>query len=289
MDGIRLRASYYRQYDADHDREIPAEGYAGWQSEEITISAGRTALVMMHAWDTGTREKYPGWYRAVEYLPRADRIARTVFPPLLGAVRSSPLPIFHVVGGGGGDSYYSHLPGYARAVELAGPEPPPVPAAETDPFLEELRKFKSEKAFHGSHNREDIELGFRNLGFHPCARPRGKEGVARNGHQLFALCRERGINHLVYCGFAINWCLFSSPGGMHEMTSRGFLCSTIRQAVTAVENRETARTETAREIALWRVGLGFGFVFNADDFIGALETHRAGGPGAGKRRRPGRA
>jgi hypothetical protein len=40
--------------------------------------------------------------------------------------------------------------------------------------------------------------------------------------------------------------------------------------VTAVENRETARTEAAKELALWRVAVMFGFVFDADDLIGAL-------------------
>lgn len=54
------------------------------------------------------------------------------------------------------------------------------------------------------------------------------------------------------------------------MRKHGLLCSTVRQAVTAVENRETARTELAKELALWRVALDFGFVFDADDIINAL-------------------
>ena len=46
----------------------------------------------------------------------------------------------------------------------------------------------------------------------------------------------------------------------------------ISQAVTAVENRETAREEWCKEIALWRVALAFGFVFDVDDLIAAV-TH----------------
>jgi hypothetical protein len=49
------------------------------------------------------------------------------------------------------------------------------------------------------------------------------------------------------------------------------MCSALRQAVTAVENRETAREEQGKEIALWRVALAFGFVFDVDTFVGALE------------------
>ena len=78
------------------------------------------------------------------------------------------------------------------------------------------------------------------------------------------------MSHVIYVGFAINWCLLLSPGGMAEMHRHGVMCSAIRQAVTAVENKETARAELCKEIGLWRVSTAFGFVFDVDDFLGAL-------------------
>ena len=54
------------------------------------------------------------------------------------------------------------------------------------------------------------------------------------------------------------------------MSQRGVMCSALRQAVTAVENRETARNELCKEIGLWRVALAFGFVFDVEDFVGAI-------------------
>src|ERR1700747_3388696 len=122
-----MQAWYYQQFDADVTQEVPGESYGGWKRAEI--DPGRAALVVMHAWDTGTPDQYPGWYRAVEYMPRAQEIARTVFPPLLTTVRESNFPLFHVVGGG---NYYQHLPGYRHAVELAGP-PPPTPSQRALP------------------------------------------------------------------------------------------------------------------------------------------------------------
>jgi hypothetical protein len=71
-------------------------------------------------------------------------------------------------------------------------------------------------------------------------------------------------------GFAVNWCLLMSPGGMLDMSRRGYLCSVVRQATTAVENGQTARQETCKELALWRVAVAFGFVFDATDLIEAL-------------------
>jgi len=264
---MKLWANTYQQFDADFGLDVPAEGYGGWKRAEVELPAAHTAVAVMHAWDCGTREQYPGWHRAVEYIPRSYEICRTVFPGLLSAVRASGVKLFHVVSGG---EYCKKYPGYKRAVELAGPAPPPPERIQADPGLERLRAFRSENVFTGKHNSADIQRGFKVLDFPEEARPVGEEGVAENTPQLFALCRDAGVNHLIYAGFAINWCLLLSPGGMAEMTKHGVMCSALRQAVTAVENRETARQELCKEIALWRVAVAFGFVFDVDDFVGAL-------------------
>lgn len=263
---MRLTARYYQQFDADYSRDVPAEGYGGWQTAPVELDLSRTALVLMHAWDAGSRAQFPGWYRAVEYLPRANAIASTVLPRLLSAARACGMALFHVVGGG---EYYKDCPGYRRALALAGPQPA-LPQIEPDDSLRALQRFRAARVFVGAHNEADVAAGFARLDFHPQARPAGDEGVAENDAQLFALCRERGVNHLIYAGFAINWCLLMSPGGMLDMSRRGFMCSAFHQAVTAVENRESARLELHKEEALWRVALAFGFVFDVDEFAQAV-------------------
>jgi len=50
------------------------------------------------------------------------------------------------------------------------------------------------------------------------------------------------------------------------------VCSVLRQATTAVENKESARGEQCKEYALWRVALAFGFVFDVDDFMATLSV-----------------
>src|SRR5437764_714605 len=77
---------------------------------------------------------------------------------------------------------------------------------EGDETLRRLREFRAERIFVGPHNREDVNRGFARLDFAPEAMPRDEEGIAENGQQLFALCRQHGVNHLIYAGFAINWC-----------------------------------------------------------------------------------
>lgn len=268
MTAVRLPAHYYQQFDADFRLDVPGEGYGGWKTAEIDLSLEHSAVVLMHAYSCGTREEFPGWHRAVEYIPRAYAISRTVLPPLLTAVRASPLPLFHVVGGG---HYFQPYPGFQRARDLAGPEPPRPEQIPRDPSREQLDRFRAEHVFTGPHNQPDIARGAERVDFLPEARPVGDEGIAATSNQLFALCQAAQINHLIYAGFAINWCLLLSPGGMAEMQRHGIMCSALRQAVTAVENRETAREEQSKSIALWRVALAFGFVFDVDAFVSALE------------------
>jgi len=263
---VKLPAHYYEQFDADYTLDVPAEGYGGWKTAELEIDLQHTALAVMHAWDCGTYEEYPGWYRRIEYMPRAAAICREVFPPLLSAVRASPMKLFHVVDGG---DYYSSYPGYKKAVELAGPPPEPPAPIESDPSLDRLRRFKTDL---DPHNAGDMQRGLEKLDFAREAKPVGDESIAENAHQLFAVCREYGVNHLVYAGFAINWCLLLSPGGMADMSKHGIMCSALRQAVTAVENKETARDELCKQIGLWRVALAFGYVFDVDDFVRAITS-----------------
>ncbi|MBC7287148.1 MAG: isochorismatase family protein, partial [Armatimonadetes bacterium] len=269
MRTLTVRAYYYQHFDADFSRDVPAEGYGGWKEAEIDLSLDHTAVALMHVWDTGTREEYPGWHRAVEYIPRAEQICRTVLPRLLKAVREAKFPLVHIVGGG---NYYQDLPGYREVVQLAGPPPPPPEQVEADEVLQRLRAFRASRVFPGAHNQPDIDRGFARIDFHPVAKPLPQEPVVENAHQLFAWCRAKGINHLIYAGFAVNWCLLMSPGGMIDMSRHGLMCSVFRDATTAVENRESARAELNKQEALWRVALAFGFVFDTEDFIAALRS-----------------
>lgn len=267
MSIINVPTCYYEQFDADYSLEVPAEGYGGWKKTVLPLNTEHTALVLMHAWDCGKYEQYPGWYRAVEYIPRSVEISRAVFPKLLSTVRNSDMKIFHVAAGDNG--YYKQYQGYCFAKKLAGkPVETPKYGVDSDMAYDSLKEFKRQL---GSHNHEDGARGFENIDFLPEAKPKWNEGVAENADQLYALCRHYKVNHIIYAGFAINWCLLLSPGGMSEMRQRGLMCSAIRQAVTAVENRETARNELCKDLGLWRVALDFGMVYDLDDLLNALK------------------
>jgi hypothetical protein len=170
----------------------------------------------------------------------------------------------------GGTSYCKDYPGYQRALELTGHEPK-LPRVEKDPEYENLRRFTSEHSFPGKQNSEDCAVGSRAAKFPSESEPQDDEGIAATGPQLFALCRDAGINHLIYAGFNINWCIILSRAGIVEMKQYGLICSAFRQAVTGVENKETARRELGKELGLWTLSVEGGLIFDVDDFVETVE------------------
>ncbi len=223
----------------------------GWHEHALDFSATHTAVVVMHAWAPPAPGEHPGWQRAVPYLQEIGPVLRTLFPPLLSAVRSRGLPVFHVTG---------NVP----------PADQPAPAVPVDPTWSQLRAFREDKVFPGAMNQADVAAGFEGRQLAAAAAPLPDEATAETSATLHELCQARGINHLIYIGFALNWCLLMSPGGMVDMKRYGYLCSTVAEATVAVENAATQSERREYHQALWRVAVEFGFVFHQSDLIKAL-------------------
>lgn len=272
---FQLPAHYYKQYDADLTADVPGRGYDGWTTRLLDVPLERTALVSMHAWNPGLVDEIPsgldspyvGWFRFVEYLSRAVPITQKVIPPVLKAARDAKMTVIHV---GSTEAYTEKYEGYQAAKALAGEVPEMPEGAVDDPLRQQWQQERNVQ-MQGEKNGEEIRAGQQFLDFPPQTMPEAGEPIVINSHQLNAVCRDKGIWNLVYIGFAINWCLLASPGGMIDMRRMGYVCSTIRQATTAVENKETCSEEWAKEVALWRVALMFGYVFDADPFVSALQ------------------
>lgn len=284
MATITLPAHYYRQHDASVGTEAPGRGFAGWTTRLLEAPLEATALVSMHAWNPGLDPRIPagpdspyvGWFRVVEYLPRAIAITREIFPPLFAAARGAGLTVIHV---GSDESYTGRYAEYQQAKALAGGAPAPTPGAVEHPLRRQWQEERRRQS-HGEHNLPDIAAGVQHLDFAPQAMPAAGEPVVIDAAQFNAVCRERDIWHLIYVGFALNWCLLASPGGMIDMSRLGYTCSTIREATTAVENRESCPDEGAKALALFRVAMMFGYVFDLDPVLAAL----AGVPRAPEKR-----
>lgn len=272
---LKLPGEYYRHYPVDFSQgKEGARGFRGWgEKVPIEAPAEETALVLMHVWNVGISPELAwkpdgpagGVMLMAEWAARTVPMIKNDIPPILTAARRAGLLVVHVASS---DHYAAKYPGYKRALEISGAEPPSPPRAPRDgePKTPDDRKnallfgerFPGSESFYSDH-----------IDFPDEAKPLDSEYVVVTTHQFNSVLRELGVWQLIYCGFAINWCLWFSPGGMCDMSRLGYRCSCIREGVTAVENKASTRGEFNKEQALWRTSLMFGYIHNAKDFIRA--------------------
>ena len=271
---LRLKGEYYRHYPVDFTRGTEgALGFKGWgESIDISVSADETALLPMHIWNIGLTNELPfsssgpagGVMDMLEWASRSGPIIQTIIPPVLSATRNAGISIIHIASS---ENYASKYPGFKRAVKLAGTEPKG-PSKAPDHGIQPEDKRKDELVF-GSRFNDSIDYYSRRIDFPEQAKPLDNEFVVTTTHQLTEVLRSMGIWNLIYIGFAINWCLWFSPGGMCDMSRLGYRCNCIREAVTAVENKESTRGEFNKQQALWRTSLMFGFIHDKDNYLEA--------------------
>jgi len=274
---LRLKGGYYRHHPIDFSQgALGALGMRGWgETVDVEAPVAETALVSMHAENIGLVPEIPyadrgplaGYMRWLEYEGRKMDIVRTIYPRILAAAHRAGLAVVHVAMSDYGKKY----PGYAKALKLSGPEPrTTTPRAPGAGRVRPPDDQKGKLVFGDQYNdnRDEEHFG-RYFDFPEQAKPQGDEFVVETSHQLSSALNALGAWNLIYVGFAINWCLWFSGGGMVDMSRLGYRCSCIREGVTAVENRESVRGEQHKEEAMWRTSLMFGYVFGADDFISA--------------------
>ncbi len=259
-----IPAGVYQHFDTDLTAEHPASGFGGWRKVPLPMDWSHCAIVSMHA----LAIRSPEYRNFVEYLGRAERIMREIFPPLLQAARAAGVPVIHV---SAGSDKHRNSAQYRRTL-ACDPElthAPEIPDRAPHP---EIRKrwdeLRADLGCPGRHNRDDA--GFFNADFGAGAEAAEADYIAFDGAEVDAVCRKLGICHLIYIGFALNFCLDLSPGGMTEMWRRHYVCSAIREATTSVENKESCATGAHQEQALWRVAMRYGFVFDLADVMNSM-------------------
>jgi len=270
-DIIELPVHFYRMYPINYQAKYPSDAMLGWGSDTINLDINKTALIVMHTWNLGLDDKLP-WppkerclekqMQSTEWVKRYRKDVKQI-EEILNFARKHNMNICHIAGL---EHYAEDYPAYRQNKAQAGPEP-----------------VRPEGAFHGTTWHEDwlnriYGQGFykqmkelhRRLDFASNVRPASGEGVCVTSHQLNHWLRKRGINNLIYTGFAINMCLWFSPCGMSDMMRYNYRSLCIEECVTTVEYKETAYELRNKESAMWRVSLMFGYVLKKDEFMSAV-------------------
>ena len=255
---IMIPAYYYAHQGADVSLPCPAMTFGGWQQTQVPIDPARTAVIVMHAWELP--KEVPALYRHVEYVKRANQIMEEKFPDFLAMIRRSGVRLIHVAAGF--EKELQTFPGYQRVCQKYQPER--YETINATPEHEALRhRHWRLTGADAQEYHEQLEAAYENYRF--AIKPTDEEDVVCASNQLFGLCREYGIEHLIYTGFAVNACLTMSPCGFLDMTRRGVMCSIVGDLTTAVENKETCQTQSNRAYGLWQFAVQSGFVFLSKD------------------------
>ena len=109
------------------------------------------------------------------------------------------------------------------------------------------------------------------LAVSPAIDVKPEDFVVATGQQLHELMEERGILHLLFAGFATNWCVLGRDYGIRSMARYGYNIVLFRDATTGVEFPDTYDNLFTTEIAVREVEQQYGFSASNADFFEAVD------------------
>ena len=220
----------------------------------------QTALVLVDLWNLHHIE---GW------IDRANSITKRIILPVTENARSAGITVVHapspeVVQ----NQNYAHYHGHSVPPQKVDAKWPP----------EKFKSRKGEYAVFENPREQPPGLDFRwrelksQLGMSHLMKVHETDFVVATGQQLHDLCEEKELLHLIYAGFATNWCILHRDYGIIQMSNRGYNCILIRDATEGIEFPDTLDKKWATEIAIREVEQRYGFTMLSKDFTEACSA-----------------
>jgi nicotinamidase-related amidase len=231
------------------------------RSVNMKLPVEQTALVLVDTWDNHFIESW---------LERAERMTREAVVPVLHSSRNAGLTIVHAPNSSVTPDFPEHMKRHKTAPAAA------VPDSATDWPPAEFRRRQGEYcAFRGPRAQPpgipDIDIGMS-----PHIDVLDEDFLLETGQQLHDLCRERGILHLIYAGFATNWCILNRDYGMRSMARFGYNMILLRESTMGVEYPDTVDECFATELAIREVETQIGFTISNADYQAACNEAKGG-------------
>ncbi len=274
MTDLGLKVRYYQD---STKAGVPCRESAFVRREmDMALPVEQTAMVLVDIWNVHFIESY---------MEREKRVVNDFILPAVQAAREAKLPIIHapspeaILNPDGTLKYpqVQHIPpGIEPARSDDGPEWPP-----------EAFRQRNQPSFNGSGNPYYAYRGPRNqppginvhwkelaseLAILPAVQVEEGDDVIATGAQLHHVLADRHVLHLIYAGFATNWCLLGRDYGIRSMASRGYNIIALRECTTGVEFPDTLDNLLATEIGIREIEQQFGFTASNRDFLAACSA-----------------
>ena len=204
-------------------------------------------------------------------MERAKRITINNIIPVIDKARAVGLTIVHAPSPEVAKKYRMSTQ-YASDEELF-----PSPKVYDWPPENFVKREGQYKIFAGPRNQPPgvgekwRELKLPPLDLSPAIKLHPNDYMISTGNQLQRLLKHKHILHLIYAGFATNWCILNRDYGMRAMSSRGYNTILLRDSTTGVEWPDTIDNLLATELAVREVEVQIGFSASNRDFFKACE------------------
>lgn len=257
-----------------HYRALPTDN-PGYEEELLALPVDKTAFVGLHCWNIGCPDGPPidTGYAAGMGWPEATmeswRIMRDVIRPAMDLCREIGIPVYHVEP----DEFYVHYP------DVESRRTP-----ESDEFARTLRRrsdrWNIQRA--GEFERIEARSGSENAQGSPVHRmkraeivsPQGDEPIVFYTSKLDEYLQVRGVDTIIYTGFATDMCILTSEGGGRPMVTAGYRCILMRDGTCGVESPDTFKEKLATRYGIFRFETAVGDSTTWEDFQTAVQGAR---------------
>lgn len=230
--------------DARYYRALPVAA-PGYESVILEIDPGRTALIGIHCWNIGCPDGPavdPAFCVGMGWPPatlEAARIIEKVICPLMDEARRAGVAVCHVET----DWMAKHYP------EI------PSRRKKRSTDVSAIQREMLERA----HGRDYLVASpIAAMKRAEAVSPRGDEPLVFYTDALDDWLKPRGIDTLIYTGFATDMCVLGAEGGGRAMLALGYRCILVRDATVGVETPESFPERLATRYGIhrfeWQVG-----------------------------------
>lgn len=230
---IQLPCRYYRVFT---DPDTPCvESNFHFVERNLPLPIVETALILVDVWST---------HYIDSWLQRAREVTEGKIVPILNAARTIGLTVIHAPSPFVADRYAKAPAATVQeSSDLAWPPSGFRGIYRSGSYAAFGRQHEPIIPPTYQHYEEALDIS-------PSVKPLPGEAVIHTGPQLHTLLAEKKILHLIYVGFATNWCVIGRDYGVSAMHDRGYNLVLVRDATTGIEFHDTAETLTATEMAV---------------------------------------
>ncbi len=255
MKNLDLRVRYFQD---STPADVPCRETEFVRREfEMPLPIDETALVLVDLWNVHFIESW---------IERAKQVTVDCVVPVIDAARKTGMTIVH-----------APSPSVAAQYPQLERHNPPQPSTPNTWPPSEFRSRSGDYNIYRGPRSQPPGIGIHwnklasQLSMSPAIDVKEDEFVIATGQQLHELMEERGILHLLYAGFATNWCVLGRDYGIRSMSRYGYNIILLRDATTGVEFPDTYENLFTTEIAIREVEQQYGFSASNADFLKIIE------------------